>query len=209
MAISLEVTDVVELKFYARSEGQYSQNVRHYRVTTLTGTSATDQEAASDFAGMFPGALRACMCEDASYLGLSTQIIKNTRRPRILDVTGAAVGTFAGEQLPRQVAGLIRLGSEVASRSGRGRMYVPFPPETANQPNGVPSGAYRALLGDLAALLKTTVVVNGAAGTATLQPILYNRVTNGRIAITVAVDASVWATQRRRSDVRGGDAPPF
>jgi hypothetical protein len=58
------------------------------------------------------------------------------------------VGTDAGELLPRQAQGGVRLdtGAVVSGRLLRGRTFVPGACETRNGPTGVPTAAYIASL---------------------------------------------------------------
>jgi hypothetical protein len=208
MPFVLQVNDVCEWKWYGHSQGQYSINVRHYRVTAITGDSQSDGNLLSALVTKFAGAIRACMSEHSTHVAMSLQIIRNIRRPMVIDYTGAGVGTFAGESLPRQVAGLIKLTSEEATRHGRGRTYVPFPSEGANDVNGFPTGAYVDALHNLALLMDDSVSV-GDVDTITAYPVIYNRSTHGVTTITTATERQEWATQRRRSDIRGGDKPPL
>lgn len=209
MAFQLEVNDLVEVKLYAFSQGQYSINTLHYRVTAEVGTGAFDADAAQEIGTNFGDALREVMSNNASYLGCSAQILLPTRRPRVLFEGNAGAGSVDDEILPRQVAGLIRKKSNFASRSGRGRMYVPFPAEQSNTALGFPSPAYLVNLNILAGLLDDPQVAGGGGNTATLSPIIFNRTTNVGTPITGFESATTWATCRRRSDVRGGDRAPF
>jgi hypothetical protein len=83
--------------------------------------------------------------------------------PVISDVSGQIVSEYnisdhvitftgSGEQLPRQVQGLITwdTGSFVAGRRLRGRTFWPGAMETQNSPGGVPSTAYVAQLNGIA-----------------------------------------------------------
>jgi len=209
MSYDLDVNQVLELKFYSHQRGQYAINTRHYRVSAKAGLGDTDVNAGIKLNTELAGAYIACLGNDAQFLGVSIQLIRNTRRPKTVLTTSAGDGGFEGEPLPRQVAGLIKVTTDEASRHGRGRMYVPFPPESANTNTGVPSGAYIDALNNLALKLDDLMVVGGGGNTVTLQPVLYNRATNAVIPVTSAGAAPVWATQRRRADVRGGDKPPF
>lgn len=209
MPFTVAANDRLEVKFYCKSEGQFSVNTVHYRVDTVAGTSVTDAAVATKMSQYFNGRIMDVLSDGASFMGVTAQIIKPTRRPKILDTTGAGTGQFSGDQLPRQVCGLIKKQTALADRHGRGRFYVPFPPETANQPNGVPSAAYLSLLDDLATLLDDTIIVGSGGNTADLKPVVYDRKLNIAVDITLCSPASYWATQRRRSDVRGGDRPPF
>lgn len=209
MSYDLAVNNLLELKFYCHQRGQYTINTRHYRVTGIVGTGETDVNAGIKLNTELAGAFIACVGADAQFLGVSIQLVKPIRRPKTVLTTSAGDGGLEGEPLPRQVAGLIKVTTDEASRHGRGRMYVPFPTEAVNTATGVPSGAYVDALNNLALKLDDIITVGGGGNTATLQPVLWNRATDARIQVTGAAAAAVWATQRRRADIRGGDRPPF
>jgi hypothetical protein len=88
-------------------------------------------------------------------------------------------------------------------------MYVPFPSELHNDEDGFPNAAYLVLLSVFAGLFDDPQEAGGGGNTATLSPIIYNRNTNVGTPVTGFDASSVWATCRRRSDVRGGDRVPF
>lgn len=209
MSYDLEVNQVLEAKLYAQSSGQYSVNTRHYRVTAIAGTGETDVNAAARIETELAPAFKACLNENANYLGLSLQIIRTIRRPKAVVTAGSGPGLIEGDALPRQVCGLITVLTDTASRNGRGRMYVPFPPESRNLATAVPNAEYLGELDSLAIKLDNVLVVGGGGNTASIQPVLYNRVTQAVIPVTGVRVAALWATQRRRSDIRGGDRPPF
>lgn len=209
MAIDLSVNDKLEMKIYCRNEGQVSVNTRHYKVSALTGTGKTDADAAAEFSNQVAAAMRDCLAVGGTFLGISGQILRPIRRVKVVVTVDNGAGTFAGETLPRQVAGLIRLGSETASRHGRGRVYVPFPSEGANSVTGFPTGAYLTVLDVLRDKVTQNITVGAGANTVTLVPVLYHRPTGDTVQVTNGVSAQVWATQRRRSDIRGGDRSPF
>jgi len=205
----LTVGDVVEARLYSHSEGQYAINTLHYKVTAEAGGGSTDSIFAGDLSELFPAALKDCMSVEAAYVGLSVQIIRPTRRPKIVNLVGAGDGTFAGDILPRQVAGIIRKKTNTGNRHGLGRMFVPFPSEDCNSLTGFPSVAYTDKMEILATKVLTTVVSADGANTSTLVPVLYDRVLHNTIELSGGEIATVWGTCKRRSDVRGADRLPF
>jgi len=205
----LQVDDLIEVKFYGKSEGQFSINVRHYRVTVAPLLGPTDATVAEHMSDAFGPRMAAVMCERAEFLGCSAQIIKPVRRPMQVSASGAAVGTVAGEQLPRQIAGLIKIETNVATRRGRGRFYAPFPGESSNEPDATPNGTYTTNLQLLANSLAVNRTVGLVGFEATLIPVIYARDIDNTTPVQAAVGRSFWATQRRRSDAGGGDKFPF
>jgi len=209
MSFDVSVNDVLELKFYSHQQGQYAINTRHYRVTAIGGAGRTDANFCVAMDTLFAPLFKALMCTNAQYVGTSAQIIRNIRRPKTVVTGGSGSGTLDTDALPRQTAGLIQLKTDEASRHGRGRMYVPFPDEGSNSPLGIPTMDYITLLDNLAVKLDDVQTITVGADSATFQPVIYNRVTHSVIPVTSANTLNLWATCRRRSDVRGGDRPPF
>lgn len=209
MSFEVAVNNILEMKLYARCQGQTSITVRHYRCTALAGTGRLDTDCVSALDGKFATPFKECLCTDAQYLGTSLQIIKSIRRGLVYTTVSTGDGQYAGEPLPKQTAGLITLRTEEATRAGRGRMYIPFPAEGANHSDAKPTGAYLDALHNFALLVDDTVVVVSGANSVTLVPVIYHRATLGTTNITEAVERTYWGTQRRRSDVAGGDRLPF
>jgi hypothetical protein len=209
MAWQVTLNDLLEVKVYCFSEGQYSINTLHYAVSGVVGVALFDSNLVIPLEASMSAEIKACLSAQAEYLGMSLQIVNPTRRPMVVANVGAGAGGVAGDVLPRQVAGLIRKRTSVASRHGRGRMYVPFPGEASNDTDGFPVAAYTAALNALGAIVDDPLAVTIGADTTTITPIILNRVALTGISITDCVAASTWATVRRRSDNRGADRPPF
>jgi len=209
MANAIQLNDLLELKLYAFSQGQYSINTLHYACVARAGDGEDDVGAGIKFQTTFSAAFRDLMSSAARYVGLTTQIIRPTRRPKIVNVVGAGDGTEDSDILPRQVAGLIRKLTNVASRHGRGRMYVPFPAESHNTATGFPENAYLTALGVFADLMDDTIQVGAGGDTVDLDPVVFDRASNTGLLITGVDVGQTWASCRRRSDTRGSDRPPF
>lgn len=84
--------------------------------------------------------------------------------------TGNLLGTFSGlgttvtgadggEPLPRTVQGLVQTHTAgvVHNRAVRGRLFIPGPTETNNEPPGTPTLAYRTQMSDAAGALASAV----------------------------------------------------
>lgn len=191
--------DVYAVRLFTALGDQAAVNVRHYRVTTQQGTGATDAEIAAAMALIYPPAMKNMLVSAANYHGLNVQkIFPLPPTVAVPSSVGAGPGLDTSEPLPRQVSGIITLRTAFAGRRYRGRIYIPFPGELANDPNGVPSVAYVTGLVALANLVLPPVVAGAGGNTSTLTSVLFHRDTNTTDAITNAVAQSKWATQRRR-----------
>jgi hypothetical protein len=199
--ITLAVGDVLEAAIVCSQGNQLGIMVRHYRVGAIFGTSATDQDFASDLATRVSPEVRALLSSSASFLGV--RVTKLFPLPRSLSVTssnGAGLGLVTGEPLPKQVAGVITLRTNFAGRGFRGRAYVPFAGEDSNGPTSQPVPAYIANLALLAIELLASVGTGIGANTATLDPVLWKRKTASTVPLTSSRSNTRWGTQRRRGD---------
>jgi len=203
MANTLANGDIVLVNFYCYAENQLGMFGCHFRMhDPFTLPDPTDQDMADYMDSTISATLKQMLSDDASYLGASAQVIWPTRKPRVVSVTGAGIGTQLGVILPKQVAFVITKRSNSASRSGLGRMYIPFPPDSQNESSGNPSNAYTALAGTLKDLLLVNHVVpdDTMTGSGEAQPIIWHRATSTYDDIVSSTYRDRWATQRRRGD---------
>lgn len=113
-------------------------------------------------------------------------------------------GTAITQELPEQVAMVLSLGSALATKSGRGRMFLPAPVAAALAPN---TGG--ELLAANATTLAAAVIVwfNGLAADGLVPVILTRRATAAQAAfstrpVTTRKLDNVLHTQKRRGDKR-------
>lgn len=201
--------DFVQLRVYCSAGNQVAVNVFHYYCEGISGGSASDTAFAAAVADALPGLYKDVMSEHARYEGIQVQIIAPVRRPEVSNITGNAVGAVTGDLMPPQTCGLLSLRTGVASRSKRGRLYIPFPPETRNGSDGKPSLTQLGDYGDLADFFTTEIVAGTLPDTATLTPVVLSRVNGTPENIDTILVRSAWATQRRRSFLRKPDVLPF
>jgi hypothetical protein len=128
------------------------------------------------------------------------------------------MGLVVGASLPLQVSGLISLKTDLATRRGRGRIYVPFP--SASQ-SGTAGGASQAYVDNLVILKEMMIGDRGMIGGGadiTWRPVIFGRRRDATIdqpalpEIFVEVKSGTalgkWATQRRRGAYGRANVPP-
>jgi hypothetical protein len=210
MAHVLAVNDVLRVRWVHQQGAQMAVNVRHYVVTSTTGTSATDADAASRFNTLTAALFKALMTVNSVYRGVGVQVI-DPGPPFVeqTDITSAGGGTVVGDALPPQVAGLIKFTTAFAGRSGRGFMYPPFPGEADNGAGAIPAAGYVTNLTALKNAMIATVTVGVLPNTATLTPILWNGALAAARTVNGGVARAFWSQQKRRSFLRKGDVFPF
>lgn len=208
MANTFALNDLVEVVVYCSASDQVSANVLHYRVSAVTGTSSQDTTFATALDTNISGQLKSIIANSARYEGLRVQIIKPTRRPAVTNKTGAGAGTGGADVLPTAVAGVLSKRTNVASRTKRGRFYVPFQPETANDANGQIAAGQITLLNGLGSILDDAVTLGLLGNQATLTPVVYSRKDSTTEDITEFKLNGRWGVQRRRSGQKGSDVLP-
>jgi hypothetical protein len=109
----------------------------------------------------------------------------------------SVTGTAAGDPLPGQTQGLVRLATStvVSGRRLRGRLFIPGPVEADNTSAGVPSSTYTTDVTTAAATLL-------AAGATASDAVIWHRPTGGAggasADITGVGTASTWSVLRSR-----------
>lgn len=203
----LALSDFMALRLGSRCDvlRQVAINTLHYKVTGVTGASVSELEALAAFHTQFSTDYKALLSAQAFYIGQTIQRIwPLPLGMAIFSAGGAGVGTGGAAVLPGQTAGSLTKQTDLAGRSHRGRLYIPWPSET-DSTDGFPTAGYLALLDSFAILAEATVVVTGAAGTATLGPVVWSSTLNsGRAMADIRVN-EYWTTQRRRGSASPAD----
>lgn len=209
MATAVAVNDILQVRFVSMTAEQFAVNVRHYRVSLITAGTPTDANVATRLGAIFAPLYKGLMSNAAQFWGISVQIISPTKRPMVTDITERAAGGDADDLLPRQTCGLISLKTALTGRKERGRLYVPFPSEAANDPGALPSVAYLLNLDLLRSELAVTQTLVVGANTVQVKPVIWHRSTSTYSDVTATVMRDRWATQRRRSNINKADRDPL
>ncbi len=137
---------------------------------------------------------------------------------------GSVAGSFAGDPLPPQIAGVLTKQTALRGRSGRGRMYLCGMSEDAST-NGAPTNPALVAMANLCAILKVPFIGGGTGRTFTpcvvslkayavdsvdppvppnLNPTPHPPpiIPRGGDITTMVADV-IWGTQRRRTFGRG------
>lgn len=205
MATALEVGNILEVVFRSRSQRQYAVNVRHYRVEVVGVPPLLDTDAAAHISNLIGPLLRAAMTNQATYLNTSVQVLNPVRLDPVFSNVQSGVGDYMSDLIPTQACGLIRFNTGLAGRANRGRMYVPFAAEGANDTDGSPNDQYLLDIGAIGNALDDTQTIAFGGRTGTLAPIIFHRETFLYTRITSYSVIDAWATQRRRSQVNRSD----
>lgn len=225
MASILTAGVICEETIFCLLDAQLGVMRRHWITSTIVGGTVTDFDVAQARDNAIATALKPCLATAAEFRGISWQ---QRWRPvggfipllRQFGIGGQGVGTgAAGDPLPKQVSGVISLRTEAAGPKYRGRMYVPFPSEGANDADQKPSAAYVALLDTLGALWVGTETIVVGADSVDITPILWHQndpvppattpIQPSYNIIEAATGKLYWGTQRRRGDYGATNVTPI
>ncbi len=209
MAAELIVDDLIEVRFFCKAGEQVAVNVRHFKVTAVNGTGSDINEAAANFSLLMQSEYQTVLGATAEYRGVGLRRLTPGATLEVFDPTGFVAGTGAGDILPGQVSGLIKLVSDSPGPSGRGRIYVPFPSEGLNDVTGMPTAAYVGFLSTFVGpLVGSQIVDDGAGNGLVVTGMVINRTTLVAKVLTSSILRTTWATQRRRRLGVAGDTSP-
>lgn len=209
MATTLSVGDVLETLLVCRADPQFGINVRHYRVSLVGGSPATLADAVGAVEDYFHERYKAWLSASAQWWGAKMTRIKPTRSQPETAFVQRGVGDNGTDLIPRQAAGVIKLKTDLGGRHGRGRMYIPFPPEEFNDASGDLEAAAITALQGIGNFADDTIAVSAGGRTASIVPVLYNRKTAAVTDINGFQERVKWGTQRRRSNINRPDADPL
>lgn len=204
------LNDVYEIGLYSRRGEQLGINVLHYRVSNVIPPGPSDQEIANAFQTAYDSQYQALLSTNATFVGATAQKIRPLPSGPTFQSTGPPIsGLDPGDVLPNQVSGLLRVRTAGGGRRARGRIYIPFPSESANESPGIPTTPYLANLQALATALIAAISILGAVGSATLNIGVFSRVDNLQRDATAIDTRPLWATQRRRGGFGATNPGPF
>jgi len=212
----MAVGDVLQVTQVMYLTDQVGLNVRHYIVDSIstTGTNTLNHFYDALVAVGFAASYKALLTTSASYRGFIIRKVQAALSIPYGFTDGQGPGTGGDSPLPRQCAGFLRIRSNTAGHGKSGRMYIPFPDESACQPNGKPEDAYMALLDALAAKVGTQLAY-GTGGS--ISPIIYSRPRPDLVpprawsfsTIRSVTSVRAFATQRRRGTFGRINADPL
>jgi len=204
MATVIELSDSIIARAWSVDGDQASVQRFWYDVTSITGTSTTDQIMADQLETTLAPLYKPLLNNIAEWRGVQVQIYRdNAIFSEVSSIAHAGVGTGGALPLPRQSSGIISWGSARAGRRFRGRMYIPFPSTTADTGDGIPTSAYQVALQTLADAWRQSVFFGSVGSAIQAEPFLKHSPGKTPIPATVTHittgDANLkWATQRRR-----------
>jgi len=209
MAEPLQNGDILEVKLYSKMAEQGAINRIYYRVgLPPVGATHTDQNAALALNTTFKPSFRALMSSDATWRGVSVQILSRDGFDAALH-SSVDGGLVLSPALPPQTSGLIALRTGRRGRSYRGRMYIPWPAETDNTDLGLPSADYVTRLQNLATVLASVQVIVAGGLNLSLEPVINSPLEAEFTTILTGHARDIWASMRSRSNFSARNTLPI
>jgi hypothetical protein len=216
--IPVNALDIVVTNIYCQFAEQVSINRLGWLCTATAGLGITLRDVCTSLSALVGPTYKALLANNAMFYGVDARkfIGQKLSLANNDNSVNSGPGTAGADAQGRQVAGMFTKLGNIAGRTGRGRVYVPFPSTTDTDADGVPTAGYMVNLGTLAAQLFAVLNVAGA-GTGTLAPqlITYPRPTHtppivlSSRAWTAATARQKWATHRSRGSYGRSNPLPF
>jgi len=210
----MPVGDIFRVRIACQSVAQGSINVLHYRLASLG--AGTGQPSVTEIATQLDAhwflSFKALVDDAHQYRGTGVQLIFPPP-PAVEGTATANAGAghvVGGDALPKQVAGLISWRTAFAGRRYRGRSFIPFPGESDNSEQQVPTAGYVTRLATLAGKIAIPPLITSISGAnANLELVIWHRDSSTYTPVNNYIVRSFWATQRRRGDFGRPNAAPF
>ncbi len=201
-----QIGDILQIRVNCHAGQQLSQNVLHYRVRSVGGGGLTLLQIATTFRDRVSVTYRVWMPIAATFQGVTVQNLTPPRTDPVVGFSNAA-GTSAGDLLPKQVSGLIRLVTGLGGRANRGRVYPGLMSSSYADASGELNGGGLASLQNIADALGPAFVLSVLTVTTELLLLVRHpdlalpapHTPTGTEVVSVGAQSGI-ATQRRRGD---------
>lgn len=199
MPVTPAAGDIIEVSFLTHMRDQLGVNVRHYAVTNTVNGGATMAEILNSLSNQTENLYADLMTSDATFRGMNGRIIFPGLSPTVEHRPTPTSGTYGPDGLPTQCTGIITLRTAESGRSKRGRVYVPFPDESACDPDGLPTNAYVTALNTLGnKLIEDQSILGGGGEQTDLIPVIWSRKFVWWTEVESFYSRQKFATQRSR-----------
>lgn len=198
----MAIGDIYQLVVSADLQGQNTENVFHFKVTTDDTTAALEAAVGGWATGIYFPAVTLIQTNALTWNYIKAQ--KIWPLPVLIGTVSypATPGTIDRDSLPSEVALVLTKQSIFAGPAGRGRSYVAgLATDAYEQTTGLWKVATVTSAQNVANVLSQEAV--GIPGPGRLQPVIYNRVTHETKNVSSGLARGVPRSQRRRQIGRG------
>ncbi len=209
MSTSVAVGEVYGVRAVCILGAQVSINTVSYRIVSPLVGSILDTDIANHYAAAYASFLAPMLCNDAFFRGVIVFRRLPTPQPVAAKALAITAGTGGAVALPKQTCGLLSAQTSLSGRAQRARFYVPFPSQSSNQLDGVPTVGYKAELSALLGVAYTNLNLVVGGNSVNLDPVVWHKSTHTSDMIQTSNISTLWATQRRRGDFGRVNASPI
>jgi hypothetical protein len=191
------------VSWYTWCQNQWGINDVAYAIDATVG-APTMGDLAEAFQTLTEANQGVWLPTQASILGTRvTKLTGPAPRPIAGVATSTAIGTLTGPPVPTQSTGIISCQTALAGRGYRGRIFLPFVAPAFIGTDGLPTAAYKSIVGTYGDYLygSPTTLIPAAGGSITLHPVLWHKATAGSTPIIGRQVRSYWGTMRKRGDL--------
>lgn len=209
---ALEAGDLIQFRIWTTLAEQAAVNTVYYQCGIVTGTAPSLLVATQQFGLIVVGLLPDLLPDVVNFNGVQSAIVNDNPRTVGINEPIDAPGTAGSLALPRQSAGLISWRTAFSGPSGRGRMYLPFPPVDDDATIGLPSAAYKTAATAYANALRTLTSFAGLSGDVAVALTLAQYRKPIYVATNHITDFTVplkWATIKRRGSYGRPNSSPI
>ncbi len=210
MTRALAAGNFVQLRIWAEMPAAFQAGVNScwYVVSSVGASAATDSDFATVMDGVLAPVYKPALNNSANYKGVQAIIHSPTPPYPALalpafSIAGFGAGTGGAVPMPKQVTAIIGFLSDRPGPSGRGRIYVPFPPQDGDNGSGAVSGPFGLVLDAIGNELEVGRSLSvGGRSAVLVRAIVHGPDKDGVYPLPSGVtDHRVdgfWATQKRR-----------
>lgn len=206
---NLSVGEVWNVEFWCRCLGQYSLNVKSYRVAQLVGFGVvTDAELLSGMNFATRSRYWPAMSNLAEWYGTRIYMTHPSVTSPI-SVVDISSGTGGAGVLPPQLTGFIRFRNDSVGRKNNSCIHIPFPPQGSDNGQGRPTGTYTTKLNTIATHILGPRLIVGFAGLAVMELVTRTTPASAARKLTRKIVTDLFGTVRTRSFRHPNDPVPF
>lgn len=210
---AVAVGNKFRVAFTTMCNSQLGLNIKLCEVTNIAGGGGDWQSLANSISDTYKVKFKNLMANEATYKGVQLVIYPNpSLYAPVTSNTGAGVGVAGAGPLPLQVSGVLTLRTAFMGRSGRGRLFMPFPAGADNigAAEPTPTADYVTRLNSLGSSFLTDIVVADPDNPGVEYTLSWGLEHLGTLRpFTARVGRQKWGTQRRRGNYGRHNEAPF
>ena len=195
--------DVIQVACLCRQNLRDAYNLWDYVMVAQAGAATSYEELATGLKAAVGPLYQQVLSENAEFIGLTTKRLNPLPVSVAFDPGASNIpGLITGDGMSRQTCGALTKLTQLGGKAFRGRAYIPYPSESANDADGNPTAGYKVNLGNLGAFMMAPITITGTGKSVTIAPAIWHKATRTYTLTTGYRVNPYWITQRRRARTR-------